>query len=376
MKRKVNIGLIGHKFMGKAHSHALRDVAMFFDPGVEPVMKTMCGVGDDLEETARRYGWQSTTQRWQDVIDDPEIDAVSILTPGVLHCEMALAAASKGKHILCEKPLALDSAEAARMYGAAETAGVVHMVNFNYRRVPAVALAKQWIGEGRIGTIYHFRGAYQQDWPLDPACPFIWRFDKRVAGAGSMADKGSHVVDLARFLVGEFAEVSAATDIFVKERDDAGEQREVTTDDAAVFTARFREGALGLFLTSRMSAGHKNSLTFEVNGSKGSIAWDLERPNELQVYEAGGGTAGFQNVMVTEATHPYVGAWWPPGHVLGWEHTFVHQYYEFLKGIATRRQPAPSFLDGLRNHEVLDAIAMAAAQKRWVEVPRMKEANA
>lgn len=370
--KHVNIGLIGHKFMGKAHSHALRDLSMFFDPGVEPVMKTLCGVGDDLDETARRYGWQATTQRWQDVIEDPGIDAISILTPGKLHCEMALAAAAKGKHILCEKPLALNSTEAARMYAAAEAAGICHMVNFNYRRVPAVALARQLIEEGRLGTIYHFQCSYQQDWPLDPACPYIWRFDKTVAGAGSMADKGSHVVDLARYLAGEFAEVSAATEIFVKER----QQRAVTTDDAAVFTARFHSGALGLFLTSRMSAGHKNRLAFEVNGSKGSLAWDLERLNELHVYEAGGSVAGFRNVMVTEPGHPYAGAWWPAGHVLGWEHTFIHQYYEFLKGIAEKRQPAPSFLDGLRNHQVLDAIERAALEKRWIEVPQTKEANA
>lgn len=375
MKRTINVGLIGHKFMGKAHSHALRDLAMFFSPGVEPVMKTLCGVGDDLEETARRYGWQSTTGRWEDVVEDPSIDAVSILTPGRLHCEMALAAAAHGKHILCEKPLALDAEEAASMYRAAEAAGVRHMVNFNYRRVPAIALARQWIEEGRLGRIYHFQGSYQQDWPLEAAFPFLWRFDKEVAGAGSMADKGSHVVDLACYLVGEFAEVAAATDIFVKERDDAGTRRAVTTDDAAVFTARFQNGALGLFLTSRMSAGHKNRLAIEVNGSKGSLRWDLERLNELEVYEAGK-SAGFQNVMVTEASHPYAGAWWPPGHVLGWEHTFVHQYYEFLKGIAEQRQPAPSFLDGLRNHEVLDAIARAAAERRWVEVPRAREAEA
>lgn len=377
MKRAIHIGLIGHKFMGKAHSHALRDLAMFFDPGVQPVMQTLCGVGDDLEETARRYGWLSTTSRWQDVVADPAIDAVSILTPGRLHCEMALAAAANGKHILCEKPLALDAGEAARMYAAAEAAGIRHMVNFNYRRVPAVALARQWIEEGRLGRIFHIRCSYQQDWPLDPETPFVWRFDKSVAGAGSMADKGSHVVDLARYLVGEFAEVAAATEIFVKQRKEDGVQREVTTDDAAVFTARFHNGALGLFLTSRMAAGHKNRLAVEVNGSKGSLRWDLERLNELEVYTAGdGGAAGFRNVMVTEASHPYAGAWWPPGHVLGWEHTFVHQYYEFLKGIAEQRQPAPSFLDGLRNHEVLDAVAQAAVEKRWIEVPRARGAEA
>jgi len=184
-------------------------------------------------------------------------------------------------------------------------------------------------------------------------------------------------VDLARYLVGEFAEVAAATEIFVKQRKEDGVQREVTTDDAAVFTARFHNGALGLFLTSRMAAGHKNRLAVEVNGSKGSLRWDLERLNELEVYTAGDGSAaGFRNVMVTEASHPYAGAWWPPGHVLGWEHTFVHQYYEFLKSIAEQRQPAPSFLDGLRNHEVLDAVAQAAVEKRWIEVPRARGAEA
>ena len=374
MKPQFNVGLIGHKFMGKAHSHALRDVAMFFDLPVEPVMHTLCGLEDDLEETARRYGWQRWTHSWREVIEDPAIAAVSIATPGNTHREIAVAAAARGKHVLCEKPLALDTREALEMYRAAEAAGVRHVVNFNYRRVPAVALAKQWIEEGRLGKLYHFRGWYQQDWPLDPAFPFIWRMDKQVAGAGSMADKGSHIVDLARYLAGEFAEVAAASEIFVKQRS----AREVTTDDAAAWVARFGSGALGVFFTSRMSAGHKNSLGFEVNGSEGSLVFDLERLNELQVWFASDApeTRGFRTVPVTESSHPYIKSWWPPGHMLGWEHTFVHQYYEFIRAAAAGSDVTPSFLDGLRNQQVLDAVAQAALEKRWVQVPAAQEASA
>lgn len=379
MKKKLNIGLIGHKFMGKAHSHALRDISMFFELDSEPVMHTLCGIGEDLEATARRYGWQRHTQSWEDVIGDPDIDIVDVCTPGNTHCEIVTAAARAGKHVLCEKPLALNADEALQMYRAAETAGVRHLVNFNYRRVPAVALAKALTEEGRLGTIYHFRAVYQQDWPLDAKFPYLWRFDKTVAGAGSMADKGSHIVDLARYLVGEIDEVAAANEIFVKHRPVAGSpgaRKEVTTDDAAVFIARLAGGAMALFLTSRMSAGHKNCLAFEVNGSQGSLMFDLERMNELEVYFRGEQPEGFRTVMVTDAAaHRYIQNWWPPGHVLGWEHTFVHQYYEFLQGIMGGCQPAPSFLDGLRNQEVLDAIEVAAREKRWVAVSRAEAAG-
>jgi predicted dehydrogenase len=222
--------------------------------------------------------------------------------------------------------------------------------------------------------MYHFRALYQQDWPLDPDFPYLWRFDRTVAGAGSMADKGSHLVDLARYLVGEIEEVAAANEIFVKHRplaDQPGVRKEVTTDDAAVFLARFAGGAMGLFLTSRMSAGHKNCLTFEVNGSLGSLSFNLERLNELEVCFRGEQPEGFRTVMVTDAAeHRYIKNWWPPGHVLGWEHTFVHQYYEFFQAITGGYQPAPSFLDGLRNQEVLDAIEVAAREKCWEPVNR------
>lgn len=378
MKREIRVGLIGHKFMGRAHSHALHDVSFFFDLDAVPVMHTLCGLGADVAATAARYGWRHWTESWQEVVGNPEIDAVAICTPGNTHRDIAVAAARAGKHVLCEKPLALNAAQTGEMLAAARQAGVRHMVNFNYRRLPAVNLAKTLIDEGRLGTIYTFRGTYYQDWPLDPGFPFLWRMDKSVAGAGSMADKGSHVVDLARFLVGDFAEVAAASEIFVKERNDGAVRRKVTTDDAAAFVARFRNGALGVFATSRMSAGHKNALGFEVNGSRGSVIFDLERLNELQVYFASGApeTQGFRTVMVTGTGHKYIKSWWPPGHIIGWEHTFVHQYYEFLAAIAAGGGGSPSFEDGHQAQRALDAIERAAAEKRWVSLSAEQEATA
>ncbi len=368
MKREIRVGLIGHKFMGKAHSHALHDVAFFFDLEAVPVMHTLCGIGPDVAATAARYGWRNWTESWEAVVANPEIDAVAVCTPGNTHRAIAAAAARAGKHVLCEKPLALNAAESGEMLAAARQSGVRHMVNFNYRRLPAVNLAKQLIEEGRLGTLYTFRATYYQDWPLDPAFPFLWRMDKSVAGAGSMADKGSHIVDLARFLVGDFAEVAATSEIFVKQRLEGGVPREVTTDDAAAFVARFHNGALGVFATSRMAAGHKNALGFEVNGSRGSVIFDLERLNELQVYFTSDPreAQGFRTVMVTQSEHKYIQSWWPPGHIIGWEHTFVHQYYEFLNAIAAGEGGSPSFEDGHRAQQVLDAIERAAAEKRWV----------
>jgi|YNPBryunderm2012_1023409.scaffolds.fasta_scaffold03162_5 predicted dehydrogenase len=372
MKQPLRFGLIGHKFMGKAHSQALHDVPFFFETRFQPVRAVLCGLEDDLPEAAARYGWQRWTHSWREVVADPEIDVVVIATPGNTHCEIAIAAAEAGRHVICEKPLALDAEQAARMCQAVERAGVKHLVNFNYRRVPAVQLARQLIEQGRLGEIYYFRGTYWQDWPLDPAFPFVWRFDRAIAGAGSMADKGSHLVDLALFLVGDIVEVAATTEIFVRERPAPdGIARTVTTDDAAAFLARFRNGALGLFGTSRMSAGHKNALGFEVNGSRGSLIFDLERLNELQVYFVDDDCAarGFRTIMVTEPVHRYLERWWPPGHVLGWEHAFIHQYYEFLHALETEALPSPNFHDGLKVQRVLDAVEQAAAERRWIGVP-------
>ena len=371
-KQPLRFGLVGHRFMGKAHSQALHDVSFFFDTRFEPVRALLCGLEEDLAETARRHGWRAWTHRWQDVVADPAIDVVAIATPGNTHCEIAAAAAGAGKHVICEKPLALNGEQAARMCEAAEKAGVKHMVNFNYRRVPAVQLARQLIQQGRLGDIRYFQGAYWQDWCVDPGFPRVWRFDKNASGAGCMADNGSHLIDLAHLLVGDIAEVAAAAEIYVRERPLPGGDSPgaVTTDDAAAFIARFCNGALGLFGTSRMSAGHKNALVFEVNGSRGSLFFDLERLNELRVFlpDDDRATQGFRTIMVTEPVHRYIENWWPPGHVLGWEHTFIHQYYEFLRALEQDRLPCPSFHDGLTVQRVLDSVEVASAEKRWIRV--------
>jgi predicted dehydrogenase len=370
MKKTLNIGLIGHKFMGKAHSNALRTLGMFFDPGVAVHMKTLCGVEDDIQETAQKYGWAGFEKDWRKVVSDPGIDVIGIASPGFTHADIAVAAAKNGKHILCEKPLANTLEEAVRMEEAARISGIRSLVNFVYRRVPAVCLAKQMIDSGQIGEIYHFKATYQQEWAGLPETPYVWRFDKKMAGAGSMADKGAHVIDLARFLVGDFATVAGASDIFVKERyENDGKSRPVTTDDVAMFIARFKNGAMGIFETSRIAIGHKNDLALEVNGSRGCIRFHLERLNELEVYLMEDGNAqGFKTILATEAAHPYMKNWWPAGHIIGWEHLFVHQYYEFFKGIAQESDIKPDFTDGRKVQQVITCVEKASSQKSWVDI--------
>jgi predicted dehydrogenase len=369
--KAINVALVGHRFMGKAHSHAYRDVAMFF-PEVAPRMRVLCGVGDDLDSTAKAYGWERTEPSWQKVVEDPEVDVVDICTPDRLHREVALAAARNGKHVFCEKPLALSLKEAREMHECARDHGVVHMVNFVYRGVPAVQLAKKLIGEGKIGKVLQFKGLYQQDFSLSESFPFVWRMDRAEAGHGVLADKGAHVIDLARFLVGEFESVACRTQTFVKERrvQGSGEMRTVTTNDAAAFLASFAGGALGTFELSNMCAGSKNALQFEVSGSLGSIRFDLERLNELEVYLASDPeeVRGFRKILVTSPSHPYVSHWWPEGHVLGWEHGFVHMVREMLEAVSQRRPATPSFLDGMKCQEVVDALAAADQARNWVSV--------
>ena len=369
--RMLTIGMIGHKFMGKAHSHAIRDVNMFFDTGVDLRMKTICGTSESVVRSAGQLGWESYETDWRKVVDDPKIDIIDISSPGVTHMEIAVAAMQAGKHVICEKPLAMTAKEAERMYDEAKKSGVKNMVNFCYRRVPAVTLAKQLIVSGRIGEIYHFRASYQQDW-VNTDSPYVWRFDKKLAGAGSMADKGSHIIDLARHLVGEITEVSAMSDIYVKRHKDpvTNETKEVTTDDAAMFITRFEGGVMGTFETSRVSAGYKNALRFEVNGSKGTLRFDLERLNELDVYfaEPDKTTQGFRTIVVTEPQHTYMDHWWPQGHTIGWEHSFIHQYYEFIRAIVDDTDVKPDFYDGLVNMRVVDAVERAAKEKIWVTI--------
>jgi predicted dehydrogenase len=369
--KKLNIGLIGHKFMGKAHSNALKDLPMFFDVGAEPCMKVICGVEDDISKAAERYGWETYETDWRKVVANPDIDIIDISSPGVTHMEIAIEAAKAGKHIICEKPLSMTAAEAKSMYDAVVHARVKNMVNFCYRRVPAVMLAKELITSGELGEIYHFKATYQQDW-VDSDCPHVWRFDKKLAGAGAMADKGSHVIDLARFLVGEISEVTGASEIFIKKHKDlaTGEMKEVTTDDATMFLTRFASGGLGVFETSRISIGYKNALQFEVNGSKGCVRFNLERLNELDVFIAEGNkaTRGFKTILVTEPQHAYMKNWWPQGHIIGWEHLFIHQYYEFLKAIVEDRDADPSFYDGWVNMQIIEAIEKASFEKIWVKL--------
>ncbi|HEX6941144.1 MAG TPA: Gfo/Idh/MocA family oxidoreductase [Longimicrobiales bacterium] len=373
--REVNIALIGTAFMGRAHSNAWRQVSAFFSPRVAPRLKVLCGRSREPREAlARRFGWEETAADWRDVVARPDVDIVDICTPGDTHAEIAIAAAEAGKVVFCEKPLANTVAEAEAMLDAVRRAGVLHMVCHNYRRAPAVALAKRLIDEGRLGTIRHWRGVYLQDWIVDPEFPLVWRLQKERAGSGALGDIASHSIDLARYLVGEITEVAGALETFVKERplpEDPARRGPVTVDDAAIALVRFANGALGTIEATRMAPGRKNHNRFEVNGSRGSLAFDLERMNELELYleDDDAGARGFRTIQVTEpGAHPYIDAWWPPGHIIGYEHTFTHTVYALLEAIADGRTPEPSFEDGLRNQRVLAAIEQAAETRRWVGV--------
>ena len=374
MKTTLGIALIGYAFMGKAHSNAWRQVSRFFSPRLQPRMKVICGRNAaNVDAAARQFGWDEAATDWKAVIARDDIDVVDVSTPGDLHAEIAIAAARAGKAVFCEKPLANSIDEARRMLDAVQAAGVVHMVCHNYRRAPAVVLARQLIADGRLGQVRHFRGTYLQDWIADPSFPLVWRLDKNVAGSGALGDIAAHVVELARFLVGEITEVAGHLETFIKERPLPGQKQArgpVTVDDAAIALARFDNGAIGTIEATRLALGRKNHNRFEINGSSGSVAFDLERMNELEVFlqEDDASAAGFRRVIVTEPDHPYVKAWWPPGHIIGWEHTFTHTVFDLLEGIADGVSPAPNFEDGLRNQLVLDAIDRAAQSRTWVRV--------
>ncbi len=378
MKKPLRIAMIGHQFMGRAHSNAWRQVGHFFDPPFEPVMKVVCG--RDAERTraaADKLGWQEASTSWQETVRRPDIDAVDICTPGDLHLPVAVAAAAAGKAVLCEKPLARNLCEAQEMLAAVRKAGVVHMLCHNYRRVPAIALARQLVtgegtasGDSAIGRIFHLRAVYLHDRGIDPRAPRTWRHDKERAGSGALGDLGSHVIDLARFLVGEIAEVSGTLQTFIAQRTAAGASaaQPVDVDDAALALLRFENGAIGSFEVSRFGMGRKNHARIEVSGDRGAFVFDLERLNELALYVEEGPQSGFRTVLATHKQHPYIAAWWPPGHLIGYEHTFVHTVLDFMKGIADGRSPTPNFEDGVRGHEVMDAIERASASRRWERV--------
>ena len=371
---EVNVALIGYAFMGRAHSNAYRQVVPFFAPRVRPRMKVLCGRNrHGVEEAARQLGWDEASTDWEAVVARSDVHLVDIVTPGDSHARIAIAAARAGKIVFCEKPLANSVAEAEQMLSAVKKAGVLHMVCHNYRRAPAVMLAKQLIAAGELGEIRHYRGTYLQDWLTDPASPRSWRLEKSRAGSGALGDLGSHSVDLARFLVGEIAEVAGHLTTFVRRRPLTDAPRKtgpVTVDDAATALVRFESGAMGTIEATRMAPGRKNHNRFEINGSRGSLAFDLERMNELEVYLESDAQAlrGFRRILVTDANHPFVNAWWPPGHIIGYEHTFTHTIFDLMEAIASAKLPEPNFTDGVRNQRVLSAIETAAQTKRWVSV--------
>jgi predicted dehydrogenase len=382
------VGMVGHAFMGNAHSQAWRTAPRFFDLPLQPVMRVV--VGRDAGRAAaaaERLGWEESSDDWRAVIARDDVGLIDICTPGDSHAEIAVAALEAGKHVLCEKPLANTVAEAERMAAAAERAaadGVRAMVGFTYRRVPAIALARQLVAEGRIGEIRHVRAQYLQDWIADPEAPLSWRLDKSKAGSGALGDIGAHIVDLTQFITGErITEVSGQLETFVKERPiasehsglsgSAGEGRgPVTVDDAAVFIARFTGGGLGVFEATRFATGRKNAIRIEVNGSAGSVAFDFEDMNVLELFDAAepAETAGFRRILVTEPGHPYVAAWWPAGHGLGYEHGFTHQVVDLVRAVAAGGQPTPSFADGLQVQRVLAAVETSSETRTWQAIER------
>ncbi|AZM58950.1 MULTISPECIES: Gfo/Idh/MocA family protein [unclassified Streptomyces] len=380
-KPPLRVGMVGYAFMGAAHSQGWRTAGRVFDLPLSPELAVICGRdGDAVRAAADRHGWAEAETDWRALVQRDDIDLVDICTPGDSHAEIALAALAAGKHVLCEKPLANTVAEAEAMVRAAEEGrarGQIAMVGFNYRRVPATALARRMVAEGRIGTLRHVRVVYLQDWLVDPAFPLTWRLRREQAGSGSLGDLGAHIVDLAQYLAGEqLAGVSALTETFVRERPlpsapssglaavSAAGTGPVTVDDAALFTGRFSSGALASFEATRYATGRKNALRIELNGERGSLAFDLERLNELEFHDGTepAGHAGFRRILVTEPDHPYLEAWWPPGHGLGYEHTFVHQARDLVHAVADGRSPAPSFADGLQVQRVLAAVEESAGK--------------
>lgn len=383
--KMLNVAIIGTKFMGKAHSNAWLNAPRFFDMDVTPALKVACGQNEaDLKEFAARWGWQEVETDWRKVVARADVDIVDISVPTYMHHEVAVAAARAGKHIFCEKPLAITVDEARSMYTEAQKAGIVHYLNHNYRRCPAVRLAKRLVEEGALGRIFHWRGAYLQDWIVDPDFPLTWHLRADRAGAGPHFDLNSHSVDLARYLVGDIKAVTAMTTTFIKERPlpgagaatftagsgGASEMGAVTVDDAAFMLAEFENGALGSFEASRFAPGRKNYNYFEIYGSKGSLIFNLERMNELQLFlrDDPAYAQGFRTILVTEAEqHDYVSAWWPPGHMIGYEHEFHHAVVDFMETVAKGGSVEPNFYDGLREIVILTAGLKSAATGQKVE---------
>jgi len=382
--KKINVGLLGYKFMGKAHSNGYTKLPMFFDLPAEIVKKAICGRDKEwVAEASKKLGWESYETSWEKFVSRDDLDVIDITAPSNFHKEAAISAAENKKHVFCEKPLALNVKDAREILAAVEKHGVKHQIGFNYRFAPAVQLAKKLINDGKIGEVYHFRGNYLQDFIIDPNFPLVWRLDKAVAGSGSHGDLGAHVIDLARYLVGDFKRVMGMQKTFIKKRpivermtglsgssSENAEYGDVTVDDATLFVCEFENGALGNFEATRFAAGHSNDMSFEINGSKGSIKFDLLRINELEYFsrEDEPGLQGFRKIQVTEDIHPYGQYWWPTGHVIGYEHTFVHEFYEFFQAILQDKPTSPDFYDGMKCCQVLEAVEKSAEAGAFVDV--------
>src|SRR5215470_6386793 len=374
-RKPLRIGMIGYGFMGRAHSNAYRRVNNFFDLEYEPVLQAVCARDQaKAKQFADKWGYASIESDWRKLIERKDIDAVDICVPNNLHHDIAIAAAAAGKMILCEKPLSMDTKEAGEMVQAVETAGVPNTVWYNYRRVPAVTLAKQLIDEGRLGRIFHYRAKFLQDWTISKDLPQggagLWRLDVNVAGSGVTGDLLAHCIDTALWLNGRIDRVNAMTETFIKERKHnlTGKVEKVGIDDACAFLARFGNGSLATFESTRYARGHKALYTFEINGEHASIFWDLHDLHRLQYFDHRdqGIVRGWRSVHVTDGDHPYMGKWWVPGLQIGYEHSFVHQVADFLKGLETGKSAMPDFRDAHRTQLVLDAILRSAREQRWV----------
>ncbi|QGQ22659.1 Gfo/Idh/MocA family oxidoreductase [Gimesia benthica] len=384
MSKPVRVGLIGYGFMGRTHSNAYRQVSKFFDIDHTPVLQACCARSEDkIKDFADNWGWESYETDWRKLIERDDIDLIDITTPNNSHHDIAIAAAEAGKMVLCEKPLAMNVAEAVAMTEAIEKAGVANMVWFNYRRVPSITLAKQLVDENRIGRPFHYRAQYLQDWTIAEDVPqggaTLWRLDAKVAGSGVTGDLLAHSIDSAIWLNGPITSVSAATETFIKERvhQETGEKTKVEIDDACMFLARFANGSMGTFESSRYARGRKNFNTFELNGEAGSVYFDLEDPQILQFFEYANPTTGkkvedhvtgWRRIHVTNFEHPYMDKWWVPGCTIGYEHTFTNALADFFQGLDTGKPTQPDFRSALETQKVCDAVLQSAKEKQWVEI--------
>ena len=383
--KTINIGLIGHKFMGRAHTHAYTDLPIFFDTDFTIIKHTLCSNEDSVFEVAKKWGFKQASKDWNEVINNPDIDVIDIAAPSAIHAEVAIAAAKAGKHVFCEKPLALSMQDAIEMTRAVKKAKVISGIGFNYRKVPALALAKKMIDDNLLGDLFHFRGVYQQDWAIDPSYPLVWRLQKKAAGYGTHGDMGAHVFDIARFLVGEISQVCSLQETFFTKRplpaaadglratasDTYGE---VDVDDASLNLIRFHnKKTVGYVEATRYGTGHRNQNRIEISGSKGSLIFDMEKMNEIEYYNVQDpeGFQGFRTIQVGETIHPYMSSWWPAGHLIGYGETFINQAFDFYSAISHNTDYHPNFEDGLICQEILDSSALSAKEKKWIKIKNL-----